>query len=78
MKLPLCAEVCRDCESGKHVFHILNELGDIEAEWVDVEIRGKIHKRISIHGWADDELWLENLLEMVAFTMNKVNKNVTP
>ena len=70
MKLPDCHEVCRDCKDGKHIFHVLNELADIWAEIIDVDIDGMMHKKIRINGYAEDELWLEDLFKCVGLALS--------
>ena len=75
LDLPKCPEICKACIDGRHVFHICNELGDLSAYIENRLISGKESKIIKLEGWAEDDLWLENLLEMVAHVMNKRGKN---
>ena len=72
MKVPKCPEVCKDCwDGGPHIMHIVSELGDLCAYKVDAPVN-KYHKgpkpvyqHVKIEGWAEDELFLEDLLGMV-------------
>ena len=75
LDLPRCPEICKACVDGRHVFHICNELGDLSAYVERRLISGKSSEIIKLEGWAEDDLWLENLLEMVAHVMNKRGKN---
>jgi len=71
VKFPLCSEVCSDCKSGNHIFHVLNELGDMWAEKVTISVDGETREVIRIFGHAEDELWFEDLLKMVTYIMTK-------
>lgn len=64
-KLPTCPEVCEDCISGKHVFHILDELSDLYAFWVPRTKNGKTFQTLSLTGYSEDELWLEQFLRTI-------------
>jgi hypothetical protein len=66
MIFPRCPEVCQECRDGKHILHIISELGDLCATKVDkFTPAGKQHQQVRIEGWAEDELFLEDLLGMV-------------
>ena len=67
MKFPLCSEVCEDCRDGRHIMHIISELGDLYVHKVEKPTPGiKHYNYIKIEGWAEDELWLEDLLRVVS------------
>ena len=74
MKFPLCPEICKECRDGAHIMHIVSELGDLCAHRMDsldtngkprILGNGKTYKIVKIEGWAEDELFLEDLLGMV-------------
>lgn len=76
MKFPKCSEVCNDCGDGRHVFHVLNELANIWGEWEEIEKHQHHCKRIKISGYAEDELWLEDLLRIIALEVNRTQSNL--
>ena len=58
-------EVCNDCANGLHLFHIISELGDLSGHWAETEkYEGPLKRYIKIEGYAEDELWLEQLLKL--------------
>ena len=75
VKFPTQSGVCRDCEKGLHVLHVISELGDLE---VTEEIRPQDLKRsvltkyLKISGWAEDELFLEDLLRVVSWEYQRM------
>ena len=68
-KLNTCPEVCLECRSGEHIFHILTELSDLWA--YRVKQNGRL--KFKIEGYADpgknnqDNFWLELLLQSRMF-----------
>jgi len=73
MKFPTCPEVCVFCRDRKHIFHTMNELGDMWAQWEYARLDGEQpHKYIKIYGYAEDELWLDSLLRNV---FNRVKRD---
>jgi hypothetical protein len=63
--LPIAPEVCKDCEQGIHVCHIIHELADISVTTKMVKVFGsnREHEVLSIQGYADDPLWLQIVFE---------------
>lgn len=70
-KLPTCPEVCEDCRDGKHVFHMLNELSDLYAFWVSRTKNGRTFQILSLTGYSEDELWLEEFLRMIGHVYSR-------
>ena len=69
MPLPLCPEVCRECQNGNHKFHVLTELGDLVAEH-----DGRV---LVINGYAEDEDFLIDLIQTahIAITKEPIRPN---
>lgn len=62
-KLPLCKEVCMHCAEGEHVFHIMGELANLHGTWCTTK---EGHKYLELSGWAEDELFLEQMMSFWA------------
>ena len=72
MTLPLCKEVCQVCVDGRHVFHVLNELGDLSAYVEKRLISGKESEIIKFEGWAESELWVEDLMRVISLEYSRM------
>ena len=64
---PTCPEICKDCESGIHIFHVINELGDVWAKKQNSEPG----QQIQISGFAEDEFWFKHLLQCVCKSLRR-------
>jgi len=67
-KLPTCPEICTDCLSGKHNFHVEDELGCLHVHVEKETSRdGRAIPKFIIRGYAEgdgDHFWLRRILEM--------------
>jgi len=78
MKLPLCPEVCKDCQEGVHILHIITELADLR---VTKRTFGPVHgsdwkptTRLVVEGWAEDEDFLVELIQVANHAISKEEK----
>jgi len=72
VKFPTQPEVCQDCEKGLHVLHILSELGYLEVTKTERWKDGQRIEYLKISGWAEDELFLEDLLRVVSWEYQRM------
>lgn len=66
-KLPTCPEICKDCLSGKHNFHVEDELGCLHVHVEKEMVHGREVPKFIIRGYAEgdgDHFWLRRILEM--------------
>jgi len=68
-----CPEVCIDCESGQHVFHVIDELGSIYVQERIDTVKGKEISKFTIHGHAEggDFFWLRRIFLLAAATIGE-------
>ena len=76
-KFPTCPEVCEDCQSGKHILHLLDELGDLVAfkESHPLHLEQTV---LAIRGSVEDELWLEQMLNIIGRLYPRHQSTLSP
>lgn len=72
MKLPLCREVCKDCEDGQHDFHVITEFGDLWATRTFQSLGWGWHYHIT--GKVEDAEELMVILKAAVFAIEEENE----
>ena len=78
MTFPTAPEVCRLCEEGFHILHVIAEFGDITAKktlWHGTKDRPRGY--IQVEGIAEDEDALKDLLRVLASNMVDPLRSIT-
>ena len=65
MKLPTCPEVCKACQAGGHVFHVISALGDLIAT------PNSPGNPMIIVGYAESEDFLLELIDVAHYAIHK-------
>jgi hypothetical protein len=75
MIFPTAPEVCHACENKEHVLHIISELGNLVGQYeTHIHKDGRTHKVITLSGYAEDELFLEDLMRVISLEYRSRNK----